>query len=123
MSDITRALRLRCPHCGEGKLFLSFVKMRRVCEICHLRFNRGENDYFIGAYTVNLIVSELIVTFAIVLGIIISWPDVPWNALMFGLVPLALLAPLLTFRYASALWLALDLRFRPAEASDFDEHL
>lgn len=100
-------------------MFASFLHMKSSCSHCGLKFNRGEHDFFIGAYTVNLIGAELIVTIAMVIGIIISWPDVPWNALLYGLIPLAVLAPLLTYRYASALWLTLDLRFRPAEDSDF----
>lgn len=120
MSDVTRALRLRCPWCGEGKIFYSFLKMHHTCSNCHLKFNRGEYDYFIGAYTVNLIVAELIVASAMVLGIFLSWPDVPWNALLYGLMPLAALTPLITFRWATAIWLMLDLRFRPPERKDFD---
>ena len=100
-------------------MFASFLHVKRACDHCGFVFNRGEHDYFIGAYLVNLIGAELIVTIAIVVGIILSWPDVPWNALMFGLVPLALLAPLLTYRHSQSFWLAIDLRFRPAEDSDF----
>ena len=119
MSDITRALRLRCPHCGQGKIYASFLHMKTACANCRLIFNRGEHDYFLGAYMLNLIGAELIVTIAIVIGIVLAWPNVPWDKLMFGLVPLALLTPLLTYRYSHALWLAIDLRFRPAEDSDF----
>ena len=100
-------------------MFASFLSMRQRCDVCGFIFNRGEHDYFIGAYTLNLIVAELIVVIAMVAGIILAWPDVPWNLLMYSLVPLALFAPLLTFRYSRALWLAIDLRFRPPEPSDF----
>lgn len=93
--------------------------MRKSCAHCHLIFNRGEPDYFIGAYTINLIVAEVVVAGAIVAGIVLSWPDVPWNLLLYALLPLAVLTPLLTFRYSRSLWLALDLRFRPPEPSDF----
>lgn len=119
MSRITRALRLRCPNCGEGKLFNSWLKMRKSCVSCGLIFDRGEADYFIGAYTLNLIVAELSVTGAIMLGILLSWPDVPWSTIMYSLVPLALLGPILTFPYSRAIWLALDLGFQPPKPKDF----
>jgi uncharacterized protein (DUF983 family) len=119
LKEITRALRLRCPNCGEGKLFSSWVRARKRCDHCHFQFDRGEHDYFIGAYTINLIVAELIVVAAILTGMVLSWPDVPWNVLKYSLIPLALLAPLITFPYSRAFWLAIDLRFRPAESSDF----
>jgi hypothetical protein len=84
-----------------------------------LIFDRGEKDYFIGAYTLNLIVAELIVVAAILIGMILSWPDVPWDLLMYALVPLAVLAPFLTYPYSRSVWLALDLKFRPPEPNDF----
>ena len=93
--------------------------MRKRCDHCDILFDRGEPDYFIGAYTINLIVAELLVVGAIVIGIILSWPDVPWNVLMYSLVPLALLGPVLTFPFARAFWLAIDLALRPPEPSDF----
>ena len=119
MKELSRAARLRCPNCGEGKLFNAWLRARKRCEHCNFQFDRGEHDYFIGAYTINLIVAELIVVAAILVGMVLSWPDVPWDLLKYSLIPLSLLAPLLTFPYSRAFWLALDLRFRPAEPSDF----
>ena len=119
MNEIRRALRLHCPNCGQGRLLVSWWKVRKTCELCGLRFDRGENDYFIGAYTINLIVAELIVVAAILVGMALSWPNVPWTLLMYALVPLAVLAPVLTFPFSRALWLAIDLRLRPPEQQDF----
>jgi len=93
--------------------------MNRACDSCGLLFDRGEHDYFIGAYTVNLIAAELIVVAAIVIGMILSWPEVPWDLLMWGLLPLAICTPLLLLPFARALWLAIDLKFQPPEPKDF----
>jgi uncharacterized protein (DUF983 family) len=119
VKHLLRAFRLRCPNCGTGRLFASWLKMRTMCDQCGLIFDRGEKDYFIGAYTLNLIVAELIVVFAILIGMVLSWPDVPWNTLMYALLPLAVLGPFLTYPYSRSVWLALDLKFRPPEPSDF----
>ena len=54
-----RAFLLRCPNCGGGKLFYGFFKVRERCPTCGILLERGEADYFIGAYTLNLIAVEI----------------------------------------------------------------
>src|SRR5262245_61530743 len=117
-----RALRLRCPNCGMNKMFDRWLIMRGHCEHCRIRFDRGENDFFIGAYLVNLIAAELAVAVGIVLAIWIMWPDVPWRTVKLVLIPVAVLFPLVTYPFSKALWLALDLNFQPPRPSDFLEH-
>src|SRR5512141_1797659 len=55
-----RALRLRCPNCGQGKPFESWLRMRRQCEVCGLAFERGEDGYQVGSYMFNIVASELV---------------------------------------------------------------
>jgi uncharacterized protein (DUF983 family) len=117
--ELGRALRLRCPNCGRDGQLKSWLKVKPHCESCGLRFDRGEHDYFIGAYTLNLIVSELIVVTVFVAAIFMTYPDVPWTALMWGLVPLAVVAPAAMLPLARSVWLALDIRLRHLEPSDF----
>jgi uncharacterized protein (DUF983 family) len=31
---IKRGLRRRCPHCGQGRLFTHYLKIRKPCEVC-----------------------------------------------------------------------------------------
>ena len=47
---LTRALRLRCPHCGGSGIFAGFFALQPQCPGCGLRLERGEGDYFVGAY-------------------------------------------------------------------------
>ena len=68
-----------------------WFKMRPSCGVCGLLFDRGSHDYFIGAYLINLIASELI--FAIGLGVWLlnTWPEIPWDtlqwvAIFFGVI-------------------------------------
>ena len=116
---VWRALRLRCPNCGKGKMFRRWVVVIAACSACGLRFNRGEDDYFIGAYTLNLIIAELIVVGAFVGVAFVMWPDVPWGKLPWALLPVAVLAPLITYPLSKSLWLGIDLLFRPPEPNDF----
>jgi uncharacterized protein (DUF983 family) len=51
-----RALRKRCPQCGEGPLFCSFVRLHEACASCGLRYRRESGSqtgamYFCAAVT------------------------------------------------------------------------
>ena len=52
---LLRALARRCPNCGSRGIFASYTELRESCPTCGLRLHRGEDDYFIGAYLLNLI--------------------------------------------------------------------
>lgn len=41
---LKRALRLRCPHCGEGKLFASYLKQVKTCPHCDEAFGHIRSD-------------------------------------------------------------------------------
>ncbi len=114
-----RALRLRCPHCGQGKLFDRWVRMRQRCAACGLILERGEEDYFIGAYMVNLIIAELIIVAAMLVVLLATWPAVPWQAMLWAIVILTIPAVVFTYPFSRSLWLAIDLLFRPPEPRDF----
>jgi len=116
---VLRALRLRCPHCGQGPLFSSWIRMHQACRHCGLLFDRGAHDYFIGGYLVNLIVAELIVVAGMLAVLLMTWPDVPWTLLTYGLIALMIPAPFVTYPYSKALWLAIDLHFQPVTEADF----
>ncbi len=115
-----RALRLRCPHCGQGGMFLSWLRMRKRCPSCGLVLERGESDYFIGAYLLNLIIAELIVVALMLAFLLVTWPAVPWQLVLWATALLTIPGVLVTYPFSRALWLAIDLLFRPAEARDFD---
>jgi hypothetical protein len=40
-----RALRPRCPNCGRGGLFTSWLRMRSSCPVCGLEVERGVEGY------------------------------------------------------------------------------
>ena len=49
---VGRSLRLRCPSCGEGRLFIRFFSMAPSCPGCGLDFRR-EQGYYVGAMYLN----------------------------------------------------------------------
>lgn len=114
-----RALVLRCPHCGRGTVFSSWIRMKESCSKCGLLFYRGQEDNFLGGYLLNLIAAELIIVGVGVIAVLATWPNVPWTGIMYGLVALMVPAPFVTYPYSKTLWLAIDLHFQPAKPSDF----
>jgi uncharacterized protein (DUF983 family) len=116
-----RAVLRRCPNCGSGSIFRNYLQQLPSCPACRLRLDRGERDFFIGAYTINLIAAELIVFFGGIAVIVGTWPEVPWTAVMYGLAALMVAAPIVLYPLSRQLWLAFDLIFRPAETSDFED--
>jgi uncharacterized protein (DUF983 family) len=115
---IGRALALRCPECGGGRLFRTWLRLRPRCERCGLKLDRGTPDHFVGAYLVNLIIAEVL--FAVILGIwmLAVWPDVPWEAVQAVAVIAMLASPLATYPFTRTVWLAADLIFDPTRPSD-----
>lgn len=88
-----------------------------VCPNCSLPLDRGESDYFYGAYLLNFVAAELVAIGLFVIALLITWPNPPWNALLYGTAAVAVIAPLALYPTTKALWLALDLAFRPGETS------
>jgi len=114
-----RALLLRCPNCGRGGLFYGFFRMSVRCPNCGILLERGEPDYFIGAYTLNLIAVETLLAFAFLVVVWATWPNPPWNGLQYGGVALSIAGAVVCYPFAKTTWLAIDLIFRPPTREDF----
>jgi len=114
-----RALLLRCPACGGGSLFKRFFETKERCPTCGMLLERGESDYFIGAYMLNLIAVEILLAVGFVIVVLITRPNPPWMAVQYGGVVLAILGAVLCYPFARTTWLAVDLMFRPPKREDF----
>ncbi len=105
-----RALALRCPRCGETRLFRGWFRMERECALCGLVFERAQG-YFVGAIYINYAVSSVIA----VGGFFVLWArlDLP-TAWQFAIwVPFLIVFPLWFFRYSRSLWLAMEYYVNP----------
>jgi len=114
-----RALLLRCPACGGGSLFTGFFATKERCPSCGLLLERGEPDYFLGGYTLNLIAVEALLAIGFLVVVLLTWPNPPWQALQYGGVALSVLGAVLCYPFAKTTWLAVDLMFRPPKREDF----
>src|SRR6266550_5017206 len=76
-----RALALRCPNCGAKEIFASWGKLKKRCPECGLWLERGEGDYYLGAYTVALMAVETLFAIGFVIALVLTWTDRPWEAI------------------------------------------
>ena len=105
-----RALRLRCPRCGEGFLFRDWWHMRHQCDWCGLVYER-EPGFFLGSVYINYGLTAVIITaayFAIFFAELL-----PARTTLWLLAGFCFVFPVWFFRYARSLWLAMDFYWDP----------
>ena len=110
-----KGLRLRCPRCGEGRMFTGMFKMRSECGSCSFKFER-EAGYFVGAMYINYGMTVFI-AFA---GYFASdyFTSISFLPNFILWIAICALFPIFFFRYSRSLWLSLDYIFNPSEPSD-----
>ncbi|HEU4629626.1 MAG TPA: DUF983 domain-containing protein [Gemmatimonadaceae bacterium] len=113
-----RALCLRCPHCAGRGLFLSPLRLRPDCPSCGLALDRGEPDYFLGAYVLNLMAVEALFAAVLVIVLVATWPSPPWTLLQYGAAALMVLGAVVCYPFAKVLWIAVDLTLRPVTPAE-----
>lgn len=113
---LLRGLRQRCPVCGKGKLFRHWFTMYKQCPVCHFTYER-EEGYFTSAMAINLVVSELLVTAAVVPFSVIAGlnPGIPFVPILLAGLPLPILLPVLFFRPSRAIWMSMDHWLNPPQ--------
>lgn len=109
---VGRALLLRCPFCGRGKLFRGFFAMHEGCASCGRSFER-EPGFFLGSIYFNYGLTALVV--AIAYPTLLFGYGLPETPLLIGMAAFTLLCPILFFRHARSLWLAFDQFADPRE--------
>lgn len=114
-----RALRRRCPNCGAGPVTVRWFGMKPACPRCRLRFDRGEPDYFVGAIVFNMAFAEAVFAVGLILFLIWTSPNPPWDMLYYVGIPGMIAAPLFFYPFSRLCWLAFDLMFRPLRPQDF----
>lgn len=119
MSPFLRALRLRCPHCGGGPIFVTWSRLLPNCPVCGLGLERGEEGYWLGAYFFNLMAVETVFSVWVVAFLMWTWPSPPWQLFQITTIVLMVVFPFLFFPFSKTLFLAFDLLVRPANEEDF----
>jgi uncharacterized protein (DUF983 family) len=117
---VWRALARRCPLCAREPMFEGWFSLRSRCGQCGFAFERDEEeDYWLGAFLLNFIVTEVIFAVLLLAVLIATWPNPPWSPLMWIGAVQMIVAPIVFYPFSKALWLAGDLIVRPPTAEDF----
>ena len=87
---IWNGMKLRCPHCGKGHLFRSFLKVADHCDVCGEEFFHHRADDF-PPYISILITGHLIVGLMLEMELHGSFD--PW-VYMVTMVPAAVILPI-----------------------------
>jgi uncharacterized protein (DUF983 family) len=119
---LLRALARRCPNCGAPGIFKSYTELRESCPRCGIRLQRGESDYFIGAYLLNLVAVELLFGLLLTVVVIVTYPNTPWMLLQWGALVLIIVGAVICYPISKALWLAADLILRPVTETELAWH-
>ena len=117
-----RGVRRLCPRCGSGGVFATWFRMVERCPVCRLRFER-ENDFFLGAYVINLGITEgllAVAMFAYFLRLTANPGTSALPVLVVGGV-LAVGGPVLFFPFSRTIWAAIDLAMRPVPPDDAED--
>lgn len=107
-----RGCRLRCGVCGTGGLFRRWFTMVDDCPTCGLHFERVEG-HWIGAIGINTIVTFGLLLVTMVVGFVLTVPDVPVGALTAVTVGVGVGCSVAFYPVSKTLWTAIDLAMRP----------
>ena len=69
----------------------------------------------------NLVLAELIFAVALVMYLVIAWPNANWDMLEIAAPASMAIAPFVLFPFSKLIWLATDLALRPAHASELGD--
>jgi uncharacterized protein (DUF983 family) len=98
---LSRGLRLRCPVCGQGRLFRTYFTMHERCPSCGVGFAR-EHGQWVGSLDIN----TFLCAFLLMIGVGFA----PLWSLRTSLIvwcSAAVLVPLVTFRFVRGIWTAI----------------
>ena len=119
---LSLGIRLRCPHCAEGRLRGNWLKLKDKCPVCGLRTDRGEEDFFNGGMMWNIVFSEgALLLMGLLVGVL-TWPDVPWTLMQVVGIILMVVVPVVFYPYSQGFWLANDIWIRPVTDEEMQWH-
>jgi uncharacterized protein (DUF983 family) len=119
-----RALLRRCPRCGGAGWFTGWFRKQERCRTCCYRYER-QPGFLVGALTINTIVTFGLIAVVLVVGVVLSYPEVALAPTLLAALAVAVVAPVVGYPFSYTIWAAVDLTMRPlepAEAADADEN-
>jgi uncharacterized protein (DUF983 family) len=105
LNVLSRAIRLRCPACGQSSLIERPFHIRHHCPSCRSLFKR-EEGFFVGAILANVITTEFAILAVCLISLLVLGAS--YQTVLVALFILALVFPLAFFHHSWSLWLAVD---------------
>lgn len=94
----------RCPHCLQGKVFLSWLSMYEHCPVCGIQYEREE-----GYFMMSIFIGYILGTAAAILPILIMlWLKATLITHIAVVSALIIVLSPLIFRYSRVIWLHVD---------------
>ncbi len=114
-----RGVRRRCPWCGGRRAFFTgwFAK-QETCRTCGIGWRRGDVGFELGAAAVSAVICMGLLVVAMVVGIVLTLPDIPVVPLLVVLGGGALVLPVVVYPVSYTVWQAVDLTMRKPERAD-----
>ena len=116
---VRRALRRRCPYCGSKGYLQSWFTLAERCPTCGLATERVVG-HWIGAVGMNTIVTFGTLLVVMVVGFVLTYPDIAVVPVLVAAVATAVFVPLLAWPYSQTLWTAVDIMMRPVTPEELD---
>ena len=123
MRGLGRALLAHCPVCGEKAIWETFGETVEACPGCGYRFSR-EEGYWVGGLIISMAFVLILFAAVFVGGLLIFWPDVPWNGLLLVSTLVIGAAPFALYRQSKTLWVWVDQHIHPYSGTerDWEQH-
>lgn len=103
------SLRMRCPRCCTGGVYRAPLRMRELCPVCGLKFER-EPGYFTGAMYASYFLG-IFSTAPVWLGMLMA--EASYTAILIVGIGLVVVLMPLYFHYSRVLWMQIDAYFNP----------
>ena len=92
-------------------MFRHWVSMVEDCPTCGLHFERSPG-YWLGAVALNMAITMGTFLVVFVTAMVVTWPDVPWDGLLVGVILVSALTPVVAHPFSRLVWVALERHFR-----------
>ena len=113
-----RALLRRCPRCGGKGWFRGWFGKVDRCRTCGYRYER-QPGFLLGAVTINTIVTFGLLAAVLLVGSILSYPDIAVGADADRRRPSwRWWCPIVFYPFSYTIWAAVDLTMRPLDAAE-----
>jgi uncharacterized protein (DUF983 family) len=107
LTTLVRGARTRCPRCGEHDTFVSWFVMRTACPRCEWRFEKEQGGY-LGAMVLNYVAGIGLWIVVLVVGLVLTVPEVPVLPLTIISVLVLVLVPLAFYPRSKTIWAAVE---------------